>query len=201
MTDTVVHDDEVFDPTPGKAVLDQAKQIVIQKKPKLKKTKRKGKKSIAWARDVEILTRLALVADLLLEGKMLFQISKQLECSLATTKRDVLRVKQLWREESKGEIADVRNIALAQYKLVITRAWDRLDKAGPKDRPDRYLAVIAATQKEIDRIQGIGPTKIDLSGSLEITEDIEKVRERRWNAIKPQFAEMLKQKNAKPVKP
>ena len=193
------HDDETFDPTPGKAVLDQAKQIIIKKKPKLKKTKRKGKKSIAWAKDVEILTRLALVADLLLEGKMLFQISGQLECSLATTKRDVLLVKHLWREESKGEINDVRNVALAQYKLVIARAWKRLDEAGLKDRPDRYLAVIAATQKEIDRIQGIGPTKIDLSGSLELTEDIEKVRQRRWDAIKPQVAEMLNQ--AGTVKP
>lgn len=177
---------------------DAVKQIITKKKPAKKKTLRKGKKSLPFDQDPEILARLATVAEMMLVGAKSFEISAAMGCSLGTAKRDVARVRQLWREDIKGEIAGFRSSALALYRLVIMRAWDEFSKKDNANKRDRYLNLITATQKEIDRILGVGPLKIDLSGTVEITEDIEEVRKRRWDAIKPQVAEMLQQ--MKPVK-
>ena len=46
--------------------LAKAKQAIAKKKPTSKKTRRKGKKSIPFDRDPEILARLAIVAEMLL---------------------------------------------------------------------------------------------------------------------------------------
>lgn len=178
--------------------LAKAKQAIAKKKPTSKKTRRKGKKSISYDQDPEILARLAIVAEMLLVGAKAFQIAATMNCSLATAKRDIGRIKQLWKDDARGEIDGFRSAALALYRLVIMRTWEEYGKKDNANKKDRYLTLIVATQKEIDRINGVGPMKIDLSGKVEITEDIEKIRQRRWDTIKPQIAEMLKQ--MEPVK-
>jgi hypothetical protein len=177
--------------------LEKAKKAIAKKKPTSKKTRRKGKKSIPFDQDPEILARLAAVAEMMLVGAKAFQIAASMNCSLTTAKRDIGRVKQFWKEDARGEIASFRSAALALYRLVIMRAWDEFGKKENTNKKDRYLSLVTATQKEIDRILGVGPQQIDLSGKVEITEEIEEVRKRRWDAIKPQVAEMLKQSGVK----
>lgn len=173
--------------------INKVKQAIVKKKPVVKKTRRKGKKSIPFDKDPEILARLAKVAELMLVGAKAFQIAATMNCSLGTAKRDIGRVKQLWKDDARIEIDGFRSAALALYKLVIMRAWEQFGKNENATKRDCYLTLVVATQKEIDRIQGVGPLKVDLSGKLDITEDIENIRKRRWNTIKPQIAEMLKQ--------
>jgi hypothetical protein len=179
--------------TPTQPDLAEAKKKVTSKKPVKAKAKRKGKKSIAWDRDPEILARLASVAEMLLVGAKPYQIALALNEALSSAKRDVARVKQLWQEEARDEIDTSRNAALAQYKLVLMRAWDEYGKKENAGRKHLFLNIVTSTQKEIDRVQGVGPQKIDLSGKIDVVEDIDKVRERRWKQIRPKVAEMLQQ--------
>jgi hypothetical protein len=179
------------------APIEVVKRSIAKKKPASKKTRRKGKKSIPFDRDPEILARLAAVAEMLLVGAKAFQIAATLNCSLTTAKRDIGRVKQLWKDDARDEIDGSRNATLALYRLVIMRAWEEFGKPVNANRKDRFLNLIVATQKEIDRINGVGPLKIDLSGKVEMTEDLEEVRKRRWDAIKPQVAEMLQHAGVK----
>ena len=58
--------------------------------------RRKGKKSVSFQDDPEILKRLGRVAEMMLEGKSLYEISTAQRCSIATAKRDIGRVRELW---------------------------------------------------------------------------------------------------------
>jgi hypothetical protein len=170
------------------------KTKITQKKPGPKvKVKRKGKKSLPFDQDAEILARLAVVAEMMLVGAKPFQIASTMDYSLASANRDLARIKQLWKENAREEIDQSRIVALAQYRLVLMRAWEEFGKKGNECRRHLFLNQVLATQREIDRVLGVGPQKLDLSGSVEVTEDIEEIRKRRWEQITPQLAEMLRQ--------
>jgi hypothetical protein len=175
-------------------LLDKAKQVVVKKKPALRKTRRKGKKSIPFDKDPEILARLATVAEMMLVGAKAFQIAASMNCSIATAKRDIGRIRQLWKDDARDEVDSFRPAALALYRLIIMRAWEEYGKKDNANKRDRYLTLIIATQKHMDRINGVGPLQSDMTSQMEITEDIEKVRERRWKQVMPQLAEMIKEK-------
>jgi hypothetical protein len=149
---------------------------------------RKGKKSVSFKTDPEILARLTLVSEMMLKGTPAYKIAETLKESLGTAKLDISRVKQLWREESKGKLAIQREAALAQYKLALVTAWDMVEKN--PERADRYLALVLAAQKRIDQLTGTeAPKEIEVGGIVKV-KNIEQVRLKRWQQIAGSLQEM-----------
>jgi hypothetical protein len=134
-----------------------------------------GKKSISWRKDPVILTRLVSVAELSLRGATFQQIATTLEYSLGSAKRDIGRVKTIWKEAATRELLDLQGEALAMYRLVISKAW----AAFSKNPNPGYLGHIIGAQKEIDSIMGARPPEILVTTEL----DIETVRRRRWEEL------------------
>jgi hypothetical protein len=143
------------------------------------------------------MARLDVISQMMVVGAKAHNIAAAMDYSLASAKRDIARVKQLWNTQAAEDINSSRSISLATYREILTRTWDELGKPENAGRKHLLFGVIVAAQKEIDRIQGVGPQNIVLSGSVEVTEDIEAVRKRRWEQIQPQVAEMMKQATVK----
>jgi hypothetical protein len=102
---------------------------------------------------------------------------------LTTAKRDIARVKTLWREHFLRELADLLAESIAQYRLVQTKAWAEYDR-----RPSaNYLRVIIEAQSKIDDIQGNQAPK-----EMQIEEiDIETVRKKRWEDVMDMLPALL----------
>lgn len=151
-------------------------------KPKVEPAQ-KGKKSVGWRNDPVILARLAAVAEIMLMRGTAAQIAETFDCSLATAKRDISRVRMLWKEQARGDINSKREESLAEYRLIQTRAWVEFrDKRNP-----RYLEVIMNAQDRIVEIEGTkAPEQVDVGVT-----DINKVREERWSKIKETLAHAL----------
>lgn len=153
-----------------------------------KNVTRKGKKSIAWDQDPEILKRLTRVAELMLDGKYSWQIAEELRCSIATAKRDIKRVRELWKTISKEKMEDLLGDSLATYNRVQLTAWAQL-RANP-EKAAHLLKVILDAQERVDKLAGIvkpEPVEVNISGEV-VVRDIQTVREERWN----QVMEMMK---------
>lgn len=85
----------------------------------------KGKASVVWHQDHEILQRLELVATMMLQGAKPFQIAQSLSVSLRTAFRDMNRVQELWRKQAIDDITAKRDRSIAQFRLAQTYAWDQ----------------------------------------------------------------------------
>jgi hypothetical protein len=150
-------------------------------------TRRPGKKSISWHEDPEILSRLAIVSQLMNKGKRAWEIAKETCVSLPTARLDVSRVKELWKAEALERISNSRDSALAHYGEVIGQAWkDALAVPARNSNRAAFLNIILRAQERVDKITGIadpisgpggGPIPVELV-------DIEKIRKERWKAIK-----------------
>jgi hypothetical protein len=142
----------------------------------------KGKKAISWRRDEAILIRLVSVAEIYLRGGNLLSIARAFNYSLRTAKRDLARVKTLWREQCLADLDDERAEALAQYRLIITRGWADYNK---KPSP-HWLRVIMDAQEKIDNIYGNQAPK-----QVEVSElDLEETRRKRWSDL-PKLLEAI----------
>jgi len=144
---------------------------------------RKGKKNVPYNEDPEILKRLVRVAELMLKGTPSWRIAEELKCSIGTAKRDVARVRELWRIEATEKLDNLRGDALAQYQRVMNKAWTTIEK--DPDRSAQLLSVILAAQEKIDKIGGLEKPreiKVEVDGSIEVR-DMDKVREERWNQV------------------
>lgn len=166
-------------------------------------TRREGKKSVDWKEDPEILQRLAIVAQLMNKNKHAFEIAEATKLSLATAKRDIARVRELWKEDAKERLENSTDIAIAQYGAVQEQAW--LDLAGiPPRSPVRsaVMNVILRAQERMDKVTGIAD-KVEHSGPgggpipVEVT-DMEAIRKKRWKQVAPQLAELMNQENNDP---
>lgn len=143
----------------------------------------KGKKAISWRKDPIILARLTSVAQMILAGAETWQIAAALDYSLVTARRDVTRVRTMWREGSEAEIDAKRDQSIAQYKMIQTRAWAEYNKAPSPGN----LRVILDAQVRIDDIQGNQMPKSILMGEL----DIEQVRNKRWQQVQGLLADII----------
>jgi hypothetical protein len=183
---------------PAAKQLADIKKNIASKKPATSiKTRRKGKRSIPFDEDPEIMVRLDAVSQMVIAGVKAHNIAATFDYSLASAKRDVARVKQLWNQQAQDGINEARATSLATYREIITRTFEELGKPENAGRKHLLFGVIVAAQKEIDRILGVGPQSVVVSGSVEVTEDIEAIRKRRWEQIQPQVAEMMKQTGVK----
>jgi hypothetical protein len=112
----------------------------------------KGKKSVRWDQDPEILARLESVAQMMSRGARPWQIAEALDTSLITARRDIRRVRILWNRESKKEIERSRQESLVRIKAVQQQAWARYD-AEPK-KGYRWLRLVLECEKQVIDIEG-----------------------------------------------
>lgn len=145
---------------------------------------RKGKKNTRFDEDPEILSRLSRVATYRLKGWPAFRIAEALGYPIGSAKRDIARVKALWRKEAKDALKNEMDAALAQYRLALTKAWELVESK--PEKADRYLTLVIQAQERIDKITGANaPQEIKFTGETTVTvKDIEAVRKRRWAQVR-----------------
>lgn len=153
---------------------------------------RKGKKSLAWDADPEILKRLTSVAEMMIQGKYSWQIAEANKCSIATAKRDVGRVRELWKQAAKEKMDSLLGDSLATYTKVQEEAWSKV-KANP-EKADRFLAVILSAQAAVDKLAGIEkpPDPLEVNLNVEVR-DIEQVRNERWRQVEGAMKSLVRQ--------
>jgi ribosomal protein L29 len=151
------------------------------------RTRRPRKKSVRWMSDPEILNRLNIVAQLLLENRPAHEIAAAFDppVGIRTIRRDIARVRELWKLRAEEGLEVTRNQAQEQYLKVIQEAWSKVTAA--PERADRYLAIVISAQGNLDRLNGtLAPEKHELTGKnggpIE-TRDIDEIRQRRWQQI------------------
>ena len=167
-------------------------------------TRREGKKNIAWQDDPEILQRLADVAVLMNKNKRAFEIARETKVSIETARRDIARVRELWKEDAKERISNAADSAIAQYGAVLEQAWIDLKKVSVKsNNRAAFLKVILAAQDRIDKVTGIadpisgpggGPIPVELV-------DVEKIRKDRWKQISGNLGDIQKKAKNGTTKP
>ena len=157
--------------------------------------RREGKKNVSWRDDPEILQRLADVAVLMNKNFRAFQIARETKVSIETARRDISRVRELWKEDARDRIDNAKDIALAQYGAVIEQAWADMKKASAKSatRP-AYMNIILKAQSGINDVTGIAK-RVEHSGPgggpIEVKPiDVEKIRKKRWEQVAPGLAEI-----------
>lgn len=172
-------------------------------KPKAEGDKRrKGKKNLNWKDDPEILVRLSAVSEMIVKQRSAIQIAQDTKVSLGTAKRDIARVKELWKEEAHERVINSRDLAIAQYSAEIKQGWEDVIVL-PVTHPNRPAAlnIILRAQERIDKVTGIGGDKVEHSGPnggpipVEVA-DVEAIRKRRWKQIAGSLAELTQENNA-----
>ncbi len=160
----------------------------IEKPKRAGDTRRRGKGSLPWHEDVEILQRLAYVATLMNQNKQSYLIAEKTKVSLATAKRDIARVRELWREDAKARLTNTTDTAIAQYGAIIEKAWqDVLQLPVGHAGAAAYMNIILRAQERMDKVTGIAdPIALEgkNGGPIEMSiVELEKVRAERWKAI------------------
>jgi hypothetical protein len=164
--------------------------------------RREGKKNIPWKEDPEILQRLAEVAQLMVKGKRAFEIARETKVSIETARRDIARVRELWREDYQERIANVADAAVAQYSAVQEQAWKDMQKVSVKsNNRAAFMKIILQAQDRIDKVTGI-PDPISGPGGgpipLELI-DTEAIRKKRWQSIKGNLKNITERKDNEPT--
>jgi hypothetical protein len=127
---------------------------------------KKGKKSVRWDRDPEILARLESVNQMMLRGAQRWQIADALDISLRTASRDINRVRILRRRAAERDVEEKVNDSVGQFQAVRQEAWlryDEIKKANPTAAA-RWLKLITEATKEIGELWGLRKLSIELSG-------------------------------------
>jgi len=182
----------------------RTKKPIAQKPKRTGDTRREGKRSVNWKDDPEILQRLAEVAVLMNKNKRAFEIAKETKVSIETTRRDIARVRELWKEDARERIANSADQAIAQYGAVLEQAWTDLKKVSVKsNNRAAFLKIILQAQDRIDKVTGIpdpisgpggGPIPIELV-------DTEKIRKKRWQQVAPNLQKIANKENDDAPKP
>lgn len=135
-------------------------------------TRQHAKKSIPWREDPDILQRLELVANLMIQGAKTHQIATSLGSPHRTTSRDMARVRELWRTQSEQTIEDKRAASIARYDEILTRLWKEYRKIeGEGKSTVKVLLAIATVEAEKTKIEGTRITNIDLTSKGEKIQD------------------------------
>ena len=113
-----------------------------------------------------------------------WEIAAECETSIATAKRDIARVRELWTRDAKERLELAKETSLAQYASVIRDAKEVLKDASPSLK-DKYMNIILRAQERIDKVTGIAdPVAVGgIPGQPVEVVDIEQVRQKRWDSI------------------
>jgi hypothetical protein len=126
--------------------------------------KQHTKRSVNWRQDPEILQRLELVANLMLQGAKTPQMVAALGSSTRTVARDIARVRELWRKASEQTIDDRRAASLASYAEIKTRLWEEFRRLKAQDKSViGVLAEITKVEGEITKIEGTRILNVDVT--------------------------------------
>lgn len=129
---------------------------------------KRNKKKIRWDLDVEILARLALVADMRHQRAMPHEIAATLGISLSTAHRDIDRVEELWRRQSLNDVESARASSIAQYEKIERQAWKEYREATDAKTRLNALRVAMDAEEKITELQGTKqPKGIDLTSKGE----------------------------------
>jgi hypothetical protein len=138
--------------------------------------KRHSKRSIAWDKDPDILARLAVVADMMSQGRRLNQVAAALNVSQHTADRDAARVRELWRRAAMQSIEDKRAQSKAKYEALQAAAWAEYRKAQQKGQSGlAQLRLIAEIEEKINRLDGTIITRVDMTTKGESIADPRKL--------------------------
>lgn len=135
---------------------------------------KRGRKSKPWRNDPTIMARLSVVADMLIRRANTQQIAQATGASFVTAKRDIARVRLLWRESALNEIEDRRIESIEQYKTIQLRAWSEyINVEKGKSKNPRYLQIAMDAQNHIDDLEGTKkiPAPININLSPETSAD------------------------------
>lgn len=120
---------------------------------------RKGKKSLNWMNDPEILARLTQVNELILAGYNNVTIASELSLSESTIRRDRKRIAVLWQKEVATNIAEQRGRAIANYRRLQRQA--DFEFRGTTKKPGDKKVDWIRVQADIEyKIQGLLGTTI-----------------------------------------
>lgn len=122
---------------------------------------KKGKKSVAWFEDTDILARLAIVSSMQVQGASPLQIAEALGVTLRTAYRDIKRCDELRRRTYIDDVVTNRNRSIAQYREIQMRAWEdyRVNKKNLN-----ALRIAAEMEDRIVKLQGTEkPVAVDLT--------------------------------------
>ena len=169
--------------------------------PPARNVRRKGKKSVPYYDDPEILKRLATVAENMAKGKPAHEIASLLKCSLGTAKRDIARVRELWKADAREAIDYVKEESINVYRRIQIEAWGQISEK--PDKADRYMMVVLAAQKEIDRLNGAGepdsPQNANVVLGVTVDVNVDDVRQKRWEKVEDKLVKLaVQQEGANP---
>lgn len=157
--------------------------------------RRKGKKSVPFQNDPEILKRLAKIAEMMAKGRYAYEMAAELKCSIATAKRDIGRVRELWRMDAREQLASVKEESINVYRRVLIEAWGKV--ISDATRADRYMGIILSAQEKIDRLTGaVEPENMNMNvkvdGTIEV-KDMDDVRDARWKQVQSSLVSLAKE--------
>ena len=140
---------------------------------------RKGRKSIRWDRDPEILYRLEQVAIMHLQTASLRQIAEAMGYSHTTAKKDVERVYTLWQREAAEKVENQRLRSIANYRFVQAEAFSVWRELSADDKKKTFtpLRVVMEAEREIMNLQGTKAPEVlsikddDLFDPKELTDE------------------------------
>jgi hypothetical protein len=140
---------------------------------------RKGRKSRPWQEDPEILARLDQVEERHLASKTNLEIAKELGVRETTIRRDLKRLREIWRERLGAKREDLRARRVAELDNVKRRA-DR-EATGENLIPALNVArgaIMDAAKLEGLVVEKVSPTDPE-GGALDLSTLVRKAMENR----------------------
>jgi hypothetical protein len=142
--------------------------------------------------ELEIENRRKIVAANLLAGLNYRDMAAQLNVSIGTIASDVKKITTRLKHEQLQDIELVAQTELRRLDAALNAIWTKVT-AGDFSAIDKLLRLQDQRAKYLPLF---GPDRMELSGPggkpIEI-EDINKIRDARWEAVQQQLAEALKQ--------
>lgn len=126
-----------------------------------------GKKSLPWRQDTVILRRLPKVEELHLMHYPNTRIAELLGVDEVTIRRDLKRVRELWRERAGDSIDEQKDKAVAFYALIQQKALGEFARVKDTSlNKSAYLNTAKGAQDSIVKVMGIeAATKLEHTGA------------------------------------
>lgn len=132
--------------------------------------RRKGKQSLNWKDDMEILYRLETVSEMMLTGATTREIATATGMSPKTALLDKKRVNELWQDHSLGSIEQNMATSVTMLRRVQREAWSMWHGDDASDivtlRNPKYLDIILKAESSIADIQGTKRFEIEHKGGV-----------------------------------
>ncbi len=145
--------------------------------------KRGAKKGQHLASQVEMASRIILVAEMIAKGwpsyRMVAAIREKWKLAERTARKYIADAFETLRDPNDETIEKLRNKARRQRERVLEEAWSKFDSAStPEKIRPHYLDTIQRTLDSLARIDGLADLKIkaEVSHSLDFRELLRKAR-------------------------